>query len=543
MERRFPLWPVVNTLLAALSAALLTLSLPPFGTPWLVWIALIPAYCICRQDGVKRSLPFLCLAGVAFFVCATGWVGRFHALAVPFVAVLYGLLTFAVPMWLSGFVLRRQPALGVVAAPAFWVAFEYLRSSWPLRFPFGVLGTTQFHWPRLIQFVDVTGVWGVSFLIVLVNATLFRLGAWLLARAPRSALRASLVPAIVTVALLSAALGYGTARIRADGRDRAGTLTIALVQTRSTAGSSADALESILDEGGAFFRIARTYRPDLIVLPENWLKGEVTIDPVLRDERSVRALGAVSRHAAGVDASVLFGALGSRTYGEEIRHYNMAYLFSRSGDLTGAYRKRVLVPFGEYYPFGRLFPRLRQDLLETSGARYLDPGTDAPVMDVAAADGRVHGFGVLICFESALGYLARDYARRGARFLVNITDDYWSRSPAAMSQHAVLSVFRAVENRVPVVRAANGGVTCFVSSTGHLYASIPPLAPGVLASTVRLHDEPVGTIYTRWGDWLPWLCAVFAAVAMTWSLCPANARQRPPEQLLQSQADILASGR
>ena len=523
MTVRVPLWLPLNTAFAAASAALLSISFPPHRTPFTAWLGFIPIFFILRQKGTLRTLPFIAVAGIAFHAVTMGWTARFHPLAVPFIAVVYGLFFFSVPLFLTGFVIRRSPALAVIAAPAFWVAFELLRTSWSLKFPFGVLGTTQYHWPRLIQFADLTGVWGVSFLIVLVNAVAFRLCELVVAHRGNRNQRSAIGAALVLVIVMASVFFYGTQKIRAGTASRPGGLDVVLVQTLSEKvrpGSETfdtlDEREYALRQLETYLRLARRYRPDLIVFPENALQTFVSVDPELRDERSIAALNTLSRDARDSETSILIGTLETARNETRVLRYNAAYLFDRRGDLAGVYRKRERVPFGEYYPFGPFFSNLREELETRSGALFLDAGTNDSLLKVAGADGESYRFGVLICFESTLGSPARDYARGGADFLVNITDDLWSHSRAAVEQHAVFSVFRAIENRLPVLRAANGGVTAFITSTGHFRTSIPAFVPGVLASHVPLELNRNRTIYTRYGDWFAWLCVATTAALLAW---------------------------
>jgi apolipoprotein N-acyltransferase len=192
-----------------------------------------------------------------------------------------------------------------------------------------------------------------------------------------------------------------------------------------------------------------------------------------------------------------------------MRYFNSAALFSTDGTSGPRYAKRHLVPFGERMPFQWLIPALGK--LELGQAEWT-PGA-APVL-FAAAPGP---FGTLICFESIFPDLARGDVRRGARWLVNVTNDEWFGNSAALYQHAAMAVFRAVENHVPLARCANTGLTAVIDASGRVTSRLPVFAPGVLVA--RLGVPGRETPFTRFGDWPGVLAAlVVAGLALRASL-------------------------
>jgi apolipoprotein N-acyltransferase len=199
-----------------------------------------------------------------------------------------------------------------------------------------------------------------------------------------------------------------------------------------------------------------------------------------------------------------------------IRAYNAAGLFAPGDAHVTAYAKRHLVPFGERMPFQWLIPALGK--LELGQAEWT-PGREAVLFPSAAGP-----FSTLICFEAIFPGLARSDVRKGARWLVNITNDEWFGNGAALQQHAAMAVFRAVEHHVPLARCANTGLTILVDSNGRVTQSVPVFAPAVL--TGALSAPGPETLYTRVGDWPGWLCAAGLALLALRALAARGAARR-----------------
>jgi apolipoprotein N-acyltransferase len=220
-------------------------------------------------------------------------------------------------------------------------------------------------------------------------------------------------------------------------------------------------------------------------------------------------------------------------YGPEAQHNaNSAYYMTKDAEILGRYDKTHLVPFGEYVPLRNVLPFLQ---VLTPMTRDLTPGTELDVFSLPAGDRDVK-FGVLICYEDVPATLVRKFTRRGADFLVNITDEGWYRYPGELRQHAAMAVFRAVENRSTVVRAANTGISCFINPVGKIYEAVRRDADGkirrnvegAVAAPVKLTDQR--TPYVRFGDAFAWLCALLAVVALVAAPVRRLVRGQPENQ-------------
>jgi apolipoprotein N-acyltransferase len=219
-------------------------------------------------------------------------------------------------------------------------------------------------------------------------------------------------------------------------------------------------------------------------------------------------------------------------YGNEIRKdYNAAVLFSPSGERMQTYHKIHLVPFTEYFPYKKQLPWLYK-LLQSYDVYLWEPGTQHVVFDTPKVK-----FSTPICFEDSFPNDVRQYVTNGAQVIVNISNDYWSLSKVEGKQHYINSMFRAVENRRPLLRATASGLTAYVSPVGKLESDIAYYKPDYLFADVKLHKETT-TLYTRFGDWFPKLLLLLVLGAIVYvyvgyrrerreALAVARKRKRP----------------
>jgi apolipoprotein N-acyltransferase len=193
--------------------------------------------------------------------------------------------------------------------------------------------------------------------------------------------------------------------------------------------------------------------------------------------------------------------------------YNAVLLFE-GGEISGLYRKLHLVPFTEYFPYQRQFPRIYRALVEMD-THFWEKGKEATVFSLPLA--RPGGPGTLkfstpICFEDTFGYLSREFAQNGAELIVNLTNDAWSHSLPAQNQHLTMAVFRAVENRRSMVRSTASGQTCGINPNGRVIALAPPFAENWI--TVEVPVLGGKTPYTLFGDYLGVFFAVLSAALL-----------------------------
>ncbi|HEY5999037.1 MAG TPA: apolipoprotein N-acyltransferase, partial [bacterium] len=490
-------------LVAALAAsALFIFAFPPFGLGPLALIALAPL--LLALEGAPRPFLLAWLAGWVAFTGVVWWV--YYAMAhfggiPPFVAVPLMLLMTAVMAlfwglfgWAYARLRRALPGLpAVVATPVLWTASEYLRAKLPqLEFPWALLGNALAPQLPLIQVADLGGVWAVSALCALVAA-----GWAALARAPRGrGWDAGWRPLAVALVALGVCGAYGRWRLAEPPPQRG--VRVAVVQGSVPQDVKWDRRfrEETFRTHEELTREAARGRPDLI----SWSES-ATAFVYQREPDYQRRLADLAR---GTATPLLFGSPAFEEVGGRSSLRNRAYLLGADGEVAGWQDKQQLVPFGEFVPFARLLFFARP-LVQAVG--NFEPGEAPRLLGPPAQP-----FGALVCYEVIFPDLVRRFAAGGATFLVNITNDAWyERSAASAQQFAHLS-FRAVENRRPIARAANTGISGFVDADGRVISASSLFVRGQWSAELPLPSRR--TLYTRWGDWLPRLCLLLALAGL-----------------------------
>lgn len=385
----------------------------------------------------------------------------------------------------------------LLLSPVVWVAVELARTR-ITGFPWDLLGITQVDNIPMARVATVTGVYGLSLEIMLVNAAVA--AAFLVGRKQRTHLLA---------AGLAAAIVLQTGRWIAAPpvpADRSARLVQQNVPILQGADWTREYFDTTLRELSALSLNPpqdERQHPDLIVWPESPAPF-YSSDPFFR--------AAVSHMARQQQTWVLAGNLGvrnaSQTPEQSTELFNSAALISPAGDWVGRYDKVHLVPFGEYVPFKRIFAfagGLTQEVGDFSAG-----ASHAPLQ---AGESKL---GVFICYESIFPDEVRQSAERGAQVFVNISNDGWYGDSGAYAQHLKQARMRAVENQRWLLRDTNTGVTASIDPYGRVVASVPRKLRTVLAAPYAL--STVTTFYTRHGDWFAYLCAIICAGAVIWEV-------------------------
>ncbi|HVM40945.1 MAG TPA: apolipoprotein N-acyltransferase [Acidimicrobiia bacterium] len=470
-------WAVVAT------GLLLALAFPPFDLGPLALVAPLPLVMrwMHAPGGARRAAVDGFIAGAVFFAVLLAWSWYFGVVAYfPFVIVLA--LYWAAAGGLVG-ALASRGVRGPWVVAAAWVVFEALRGRWPLGgFSWGEVGYAYHDVPAMRSVAAWGGVLAVSFVSVLVTACLAEaIVRW--RGGGRSAARRPLSVALAAVAVV------GLAHVGVPETRDAGTLRVAIVQgnDRNRQLSAGEIRERFLPE--SHFELAGGLeRPlDLVVLPESSLDEDPRVDPSLD-----RRLGALARR---LDASVLSNAAVEIENGERL--HNTTFWHDPSGELSGTYIKRHLVPFGEYVP-GRQFLGFVDELDQIP--RDHAPGSEPAIFTVRGAGGEEIDVGNLICFESAFTELARDYAADGAEVLVVSTNNRSFRRSANSSQHIAIGQLRAAETGRSVVHAAVSGRSALIDPDGDVTATTGLFERATLDGMVSARTGR--TPYVVAGDWV-----------------------------------------
>ncbi len=422
---------------------------------------------------------------------------------------------------------RARTGLALWGA-ALWVALEMLRARLFGGFPWDLLGVSQYRLLPLIQLASVTGVYGVSFVVVWCSLSLLWAGVTVIQRpVPRSLWLAEIFLPILVIAL---AFNAGMRHIRhSPPPARAIRLTLLQPGIPQTVIWDQEQNRKQFQETLRLAEAALTNRPDVLVWPES------AIPELLRyDEATALAVfGMARRHHVWmiVDADD-FQRRPNAAKPEEGDFYNGSFLIDREGRLKGTYWKRSLVIFGEYIPLVRWLPFLKWFTPIQGG---FTSGTRPAQFQLTDLNTTAS---VLICFEDVFPQLAHGDVRPGTDFLVNLTNDGWFGQSAEQWQHAASAVLRAVETGRPLVRCTNNGITCWIDALGRIRqvfrdSSGSVYGKGLLTLELPLPDpgaRPLPTFYDLHGDWFGWSCVTLAALVLGGKLLAARRRPaRPPE--------------
>jgi apolipoprotein N-acyltransferase len=506
---------------ALISGALLALSFPKFGHPALAFIALTPLFVALsgwtgrpndiRGVPARRGFFYGLLTGIVHYAGTVYWtsgtVATFGGLswlvAVPvaFLLVLYMSLYLGLAAAAAAVMIRRFGAIGLVMAPVTLVAAEYARAHVFGGFPWIPLGNAIVSLLPLVQIASLTGVYGVSWLLAMLNA--------LVALVAMSDGRRRLLAAGIALVLLTGASLWGAARLRDNRLTRDGTpFRIALIQGNVPQTEKWDASRAtdIYERYLRLTRDAATRGAQLIVWPESATPFFFDEDPV--SAHRTRQLV----HEIGVP--LLFGT-DEIERGTPPRYYNSAFILDERGATAAVYRKMFLVPFGEYVPFGNLLSFVGP-LVDAVSA--FSPGQQVTMLPVNG-----HMISTAICYEVVYPHLIREGVMQGAELLTTITNDAWYGETSAPWQHFDLATMRAIEQGRYLARAANTGISGIVDPYGRVTLRTSLFETTAPVGEVRFLQDR--TVYARIGD-------LFAQLATLVSLLGVGAalsgRRRTP---------------
>jgi len=447
-------------LLCLLSAAILIL---PFieGNLWIfAWVGFVPLFLALENKSNGKAFLSAYLSGIVF------WSGTIYWLAnVTVIGYILLVLYLALYFGFFGLIISRPYLLSttyyLLLVPALWVIFEHIRSYLFTGFPWALLGYSQYKNLVAIQIAGITGAWGVSFIVMMVNVLIYKLktrNSKVKTQKQKPFLFRNEYAIACLVLIFS--FSYGVYKLRHRAPDHGSrTLRISVVQGNIPLAQKWNPEEKapIIKKYFALTEGALKDSPDLIVWPE------ATSPCYLGEEKW--CFNWISDFAGRARLPLLMGTV---SYAEEF-YYNSAILIDKTGEITQKYDKIHLVPFGEYVPLRRILTFVQT----IASLGDMTPGRNYTVFAIPNQTiDAVNKFSVLICFEDAFPELSRRFAKEGAEFLVNITNDVWfGRSPCPY-QHLAASVFRAVENNLFMVRCANTGASAFIHPTGKIISSV-----------------------------------------------------------------------
>ena len=485
---------VKDLFLCLLSAVLLIFSFPTFNIWLLAWLGFVPLFFAIENKSKFKAFLLFYLTGVIFWLGIIYWLVHVTLpgliILVLYLALYFGLFGLIVSTYLL------PTTYYLLFIPAVWVLLEYLRAHLLTGFPWALLGYSQYLNLPFIQIADIAGGWGVSFLVMLVNVSVYSV-----IHQPSSVIRVK-YKYVLPILCIIFTLSYGYYKIyNSQLANHNSRIKISVIQGNISQELkwNKSSRDFIMDRYFSISNEALKDKPELIIWPEAAL-------PVVLEE-DFSYYEKVKDFVKEAKAPLLFGAVTLR----DNIYYNSALLISGEGRFLEKYDKLHLVPFGEYIPLRKILSFLETVVPIVDFTR----GKEYSLFSLPTTHYLLPAkFSVLICFEDLFPDLSREFVKRGAGFLVNITNDAWFKRTSSPYQHFCASVFRAVENRVFLVRAANTGISGFIAPTGKIVSLLGDkfgnniFISGYKSQEISLSKQS-HSFYTRYGNIFVTACLLF----------------------------------
>ena len=529
------LW--LNVGLAVASGILLGFSFPPSPFYSLAYVAFIPMFFLfARLESFYQIVKYSYLFLLIFHLITVYWTGGFVVgkdiwMMTAGTAVVFIHPIFFLPIVLLAFVVKKRLGLihGLIAFALFWTSFEYLHSLGEYSFPWLTIGNSQAYDLNRIQIVEYSSVYGLTLLIFAFNIIAFLLivnqasGKWEF----RSRKVLSLVSVLVVLYFGSAL--YGTYVIGNKSVDSGNKISIGVIQPNfdpwdKWGGSYSDKWESYFHQLNYYFDETKQLsksKPDIVFWPETAIPFHILLPRYSLFLSELLSLSDTLRLPifTGLPTAEFFDSLHAPATAERIgasnsyiESYNSAVLIQPNRIIDQIHKKSILVPFAERIPYAETFRWLIEPLKWNVGISSWGKGADTIVYSFHLKDGRQTKFSGMICYESVYPNYVREFVKRGANFLVIITNDSWWGNTSGAYQHAAFASLRAVETRRWIVQCANGGISMVVDPTGkrqlttNLYTNTK-----FIADIGLLSDE---TFYVKYGDVVAKICLAISSMLL-----------------------------
>lgn len=496
---------------AAVSGLLLILCFPTFDIFPLAWVALVPLLLSLWNKKPKEAFIAGMVTGVFYFFGTTYWIyhsiSHYGGVNLPLSLCIVLLLSLYLSLYIGLFSLAfslkitstRLPAL--LLAPVFWVTLEFVRSYAITGFPWSSIGYSQYKFLYGIQFADITGIYGVSFLVLAINGAIADIFIAKKRRAemPLLSISNTLIGYFVFLLIILFISSYGYWRIheqRPGAPVRASIIQGNIEQDRKWDSAYQDEVTVTYKE---LTEKAVPFSPALIVWPETSTPFYFEYDKKRSDD--------LVEFQRRLNSYLLFGTVlvrRSPSGSERALLTNSAVLLDSEGKVSYIYDKIHLVPFGEYVPLRRVL--FFVDKL-VAGIGDFEPG-ERPIK----ANASFGSFGTFVCYEIIFPGLVRKFYSRDGDFIVTITNDAWFGRTTGPYQHFSMAVFRAIENRKPVLRAANTGISGYIDSNGRILRKTPLFEKRV--ENIEMTTDRSRSFYSRYGDIFSYICIVVSLLLL-----------------------------
>ncbi len=464
MTLKIPRQLIINFASACLSGILIAFLFPKFNLEFLAWISIVPLlYAVSKSKSFKEAFFYGFVSGAVSYVIILYWVAYTVCVFgnLPYYGAIFALLLLSSYLALyialfAGFVkilLNNFNRLNIILIPSCWVFFEFFKSKLLTGFPWENLGFSQYLNLPFIQVSNIIGVLGLSFVIVLINYTVFHFIFY----KNKISKRQALFELIFVLSVFIVIVSYGYYNIYSIKKllKTKKPLKIALIQ--GNIGMFQKWKITKKRTTSIYLNLSKKslkYQPQLILWPETALPYIISLHPHYWNK--------VMNFSERNKINLIFGAVGLGFFNGKNHFYNRAYAFNGKSGRFSYYDKHHLVPFGEYIPLKKQFPFLAH-VLRGAGIGNFTGGKKFRILK----SGKIRA-GSMICYEAYFDSLVRHFSRDGANILISITDDAWYGRTSAPYQDMSMTVFPAVENERFVARAGNSGISGIISPTGKI---------------------------------------------------------------------------
>lgn len=496
------------------SSVLYAMSLPNeflhYGSISISFIALIPLfYSIYTSESLKGTILSGILFGMLSSIFIYFWLLFFEDFSfwtlsgVTAAHILYFIILAPVIALADKYRLFRPFLVAGI-----WIGYEYLKSIGYLGFPWGLMAHSSGIAP-FVQIADITGQWGVSFLIVLVNAMLLET---MLIR------NRSIIPQwIFTSILILGSIGYGI-YINSTDIPAESTITVLIVQQDADSWISGKEIESI-KKGQDLTRKGlekSSIKPDLVIWSENAFRFPYTeSSSKYKKEPSGDPFNLFLKE---IDIPILVGSpymLDRKT----MSVLNAVLLISPDGEILEYYGKSHPVPFAENIPFWNysIVSSFFKNIIGINNQGWA-LGEPNIIFKLPVSDGKYVNFGVPICFEDSFPYIAGNFIKNGADLLINLSNDSWSKTISGETQHLAAARLRTIETRRTLIRSTNAGVSTVINPWGQMDYTLPLFKADTVTATIPVYKRDTLTVYTILGDWFPVLLIIIIGFFLTYKI-------------------------
>ncbi|NWF98370.1 MAG: apolipoprotein N-acyltransferase [Nitrospirae bacterium] len=495
---------------AIISGILLVMCFPKPDFYLLAWVAMVPFLISLYNKEPKQSFVSGFFLGIPYFFGTLYWIyysiNHYGGISFSGSIFLVILLCLYLSLYTGLFAFIFSVAIqntklpGLIIAPIFWVVIEFIRAYAFTGFPWSSLGYSQYKFLSIIQIADITGIYGISFLIMSLNGAIsdiillkkrinniplfpkYQFYFWLIS--------------LVLVFILS--IIYGQIRL---SQDRAGkTITASIIQGNIEQDKKWDSSyqNEVLSAYKEITLAASLKKPDIIIWPETAL-------PFFFGE-DISLTRNIIDFQKNISTNLLFGTIMFKDKKKQpFQLSNSAVLLNETGKVIFTYDKIHMVPFGEYVPLRNILFFI--DKLVTGIGDY------TPGKSYIKAKSSSGNFAVLICYEIIFPGLVRKFFTDKGDYIVNITNDAWFGKTSGPYQHFSMAVFRAIENRKPVLRAANTGISGFIDSNGRILYKTNLFEKTFLVEKIK--TDCTKSFYSKYGDLFSYFCIIFTVILLS----------------------------